>query len=268
MKTLFKSLNSFDNDEEDLQGIYCKYYDINDLHSNIVRKGKSSLLHLNIASLGAHKEEFEDMLSILELNLDFLGLSETRIIKDRPPIYDTSIDGYTEYHTPTESTKGGTALYINNKFSSKTRKDIEKMLYVPKILESTFAEIIIKGKKNIVIGCIYKHPPMDIDEFNALFEKAIEKVSSKNKEVYILGDFNIDLLKVDDQSKIDDFYNILCTHFLVPHITLPTRITSGSATLIDNIFSNNLDISGAVSGNLTVSISDHLPQFLYRTQGR
>ena len=46
----------------------------------------------------------------------------------------------------------------------------------------------------------------------------------------------------------------------MPHITLPTRITSTSRTLIDNIFSNNLNFVHAVSGNLTVSISD--PQFL------
>ena len=39
----------------------------------------------------------------------------------------------------------------------------------------------------------------------------------------------------------------------MPHITLPTRITSTS-TLIDNIFSNNLNFVHAVSGNLTVSI--------------
>ena len=45
----------------------------------------------------------------------------------------------------------------------------------------------------------------------------------------------------------------------MPHITLPTRITSTLRTLIDNIFSNNLNFVHAVSGNLTVSISDHLP---------
>ena len=48
----------------------------------------------------------------------------------------------------------------------------------------------------------------------------------------------------------------------MPHITLPTRITSTLRTLIDNIFSNNLNFVHAVSRNLTVSISDHLPQFL------
>ena len=40
----------------------------------------------------------------------------------------------------------------------------------------------------------------------------------------------------------------------------PTRITSNSNTLIDNIFSNVIDLD-IISGNLTATISDHLPQF-------
>ena len=40
----------------------------------------------------------------------------------------------------------------------------------------------------------------------------------------------------------------------------PTRITSHSNTLIDNMFSNVID-PDIVSSNLTATISDHLPQF-------
>ena len=46
----------------------------------------------------------------------------------------------------------------------------------------------------------------------------------------------------------------------MPLITLPTRITSSSKTLIDNILTNEFS-SDIVSGNLTVSLSDHIPQF-------
>ena len=47
---------------------------------------------------------------------------------------------------------------------------------------------------------------------------------------------------------------------LLPYITLPTRITNRSQTLIDNIFSNSTS-SQIISGNLTSTVSDHLPQF-------
>ena len=41
----------------------------------------------------------------------------------------------------------------------------------------------------------------------------------------------------------------------------PTKITSPSKTLIDNIFTNVI-LSDSLSGNPTASISDHLSQFL------
>ena len=77
-----------------------------------------------------------------------------------------------------------------------------------------------------------------------------------------MGDFNMDLLKVESDDKISEYYDILTSHLFVPHVTLPTRITSRSKTLIDNIFSNDPNFANGVSGNFTFSISDHLPQFL------
>ena len=72
----------------------------------------------------------------------------------------------------------------------------------------------------------------------------------------------VDLLKIDDETKIGEFYNIISSNLLVPHITIPTRVTSTSKSLIDNIFSNNFEFSSLKSGNITVSISDLRPQFL------
>ena len=73
------------------------------------------------------------MLSILDLDFDILGLTETRIIKEQNPTYDTSITGYKEYFTPTESTKGGTSLYIN-KNKCKERMILKKTYIFPRSL--------------------------------------------------------------------------------------------------------------------------------------
>ena len=45
-----------------------------------------------------------------------------------------------------------------------------------------------------------------------------------------------------------------------PLITRPTRLTSNTATLTDNIFTNNLN-NFSVSGLMFCDISDHLPIF-------
>ena len=68
--------------------------------------------------------------------------------------------------------------------------------------------------------------------------------------------------KTDDATDTFYFFDTLTSNLFVPHIIYPTRITSSTKTLIDNIFSNSTNYLLGVSGNLTISISDHLAQFL------
>ena len=76
-----------------------------------------------------------------------------------------------------------------------------------------------------------------------------------------MGDFNIDLLNTDTCSHTEDYINTLSSFNFLPCILQPTRITEHSATLIDNIFSNNME-HHQVSGNVIHDITDHLPNFL------
>ena len=68
-------------------------------------------------------------------------------------------------------------------------------------------------------------------------------------------------MKYDNHHLTNEFLDSLSSHLFLPHITQPTRIRDSSKTLIDNIFSNTL-IENTISGNLTATISDHLPQFI------
>ena len=78
------------------------------------------------------------------------------------------------------------------------------------MIESTFVEIINKNEKNIVAGCIYKHPRQTIPDFldNHLLP-LLEKLSNENKQIIIIGDFNINLLNYDDKNTV----NVLGTMF-------------------------------------------------------
>ena len=52
------------------------------------------------------------------------------------------------------------------------------------------------------------------------------------------------------------------SNFLLPVITLPTKVNRGKNTLIDNIFTNHLHPDNK-SGNLEIDLSDgHLPSFM------
>ena len=79
--------------------------------------------------------------------------------------------------------------------------------------------------------------------------------------IFLTGDFNVDLLKVDTNKDFAEYLDILSSYDFLPHIILPTRTTDISSTVIDNIFFNSIEYN-IVSGNLTSSISDHFPQFL------
>ena len=178
------------------------------------------------------------------------------------PTTNIDIDGYNlPFSCPSEATKGGVLLYVSNIHNAVPRHDLQ--LYMPKNLESVFVEIINQNTKNEIIGVIYKHPILDKNTFNTNYlEKLTSKLSNENnKNIHIAGDFNFNLLNIDTDDDVNDYLEIMTSSFLLPSISLPTRITSHSNTLIDNIFTNsvNPDIN---SGNLTIGISDHLPSFL------
>ena len=86
------------------------------------------------------------------------------------------------------------------------------------------------------------------------------KIGKERKKSLLLGDFNVDLLKFDTHSGTRDYYDILSANGFRPLIYQPTRVSGSSATLIDNIFINDIE-TFSNGGNITTSISDHFPQF-------
>ena len=76
-----------------------------------------------------------------------------------------------------------------------------------------------------------------------------------------MDDFNVNLLNYNDHTSTNKFLHSLESNSVIPYLLQPTRITDHSETLIDNIFSNVVTVD-AVSGNLTATISDHLPQIM------
>ena len=77
----------------------------------------------------------------------------------------------------------------------------------------------------------------------------------------MVGDFNVDLNISSPQSNqlLDTFF----TFFFFPTVNKPTRVSAGSETIIDNIFTNcSNDFK---SGIINIDISDHFPIFVSQT---
>ena len=102
---------------------------------------------------------------------------------------------------------------------------------------------------------------MDLAEFNSNYlNKLLEKISKEQKSMFLLGDFNVNLLNYNEHNQTNEVLDSLTSNSLIPLILQPTRITSHSSTLIDNIFSNVIE-PDIISGHLTGTTSDHPPQF-------
>ena len=75
-----------------------------------------------------------------------------------------------------------------------------------------------------------------------------------------MGDFNLNLINYQTHNHTGQFLDDMYSYMFFPLITRPSRITSHTATLIDNIFCNFLD-GNLRNGLLFTDISDHLPIF-------
>ena len=79
-------------------------------------------------------------------------------------------------------------------------------------------ETINTKKASIVVGCIYKHPNMDVLEYNNRLNQMLEKVLKEQKQIFLLGEFNINLLNYNVNQLTNDFLNSLASNSIIPYI--------------------------------------------------
>ena len=184
-----------------------------------------------------------------------IGLSETHL-KDKPLEY-YHLPGYNfEYMNRVGREKGGVGLYISNDVKYKLRHDLCR---AKSNFESCFVEIENNNMKNSLIGVIYRAHTA-IDDFINDVGSILQTISNEKKECYIMGDYNIDLLKDDSDRLTHDYLDFIYSYCMIPSILKPTRLTETSATIIDNILTNcDKEISTAI---LVTDITDHFPTIL------
>jgi hypothetical protein len=240
------------------------YYTTHDFHSNhdicecLSNPGSFSALYCNIRSLSANHDNLVEMLSALYFPFSLIGLSEIKLREGQDPLTNIQLTGYEFLHQPSLSNAGGVAFYIKNNFNFKIRNDItaNDLEY-----EALWIEIETLGQPNMICGVIYRHPNGNLENCMKYIDSTIDIIHRENKLCLIMGDFNIDILKITTHTASDDILNSLGSFFFQPQILQPTRITDHSATLTDNIFLNSIE-HFVISGNVVYDLSDHLPNFV------
>ena len=202
-------------------------------------------------------EEIRILLGLLNFKFDFLCFSESKITSGIEPIIDISIEGYqTPVGMPTKASKGGVLLYAKEGINFRPRNDL--VIESDNFLESVFIEVY-DDKKKFIVGTVYRHPSMNIQEFmNDHLNPLTCKLGKENKPVYLCGDWNINLINYATHKETLYFVDTMMSALLAPVITTPTRLNDNGGTLIDNIFTNDIE-EDRICGNLAANISDHLP---------
>jgi hypothetical protein len=113
-----------------------------------------------------------------------------------------------------------------------------------------------------LVTTIYR-PPNSSRDFFENFEKLIKAIDDENKEMFILGDLNCDMLKTESDTptkKIKLLYELYQLSQLIKKVT---RVTMATSSLIDHVVTSTpKKISD--SGVIHTGISDHSLVFTIR----
>ena len=140
------------NDPENV--VNSKYYDIDQIQTlKFPNKRKSlALFHINVCSWNKNFDDLDHLLKCTNKLFGITAVTETRTTKQTSLTTNINLRNYAPEFTPTESSAGGTLLYIASYLSYKPRTDLN--IYKANQLESTFVEVINLKKSNISIGCL------------------------------------------------------------------------------------------------------------------
>ena len=158
-----------------------------------------------------------------------------------------NIENYLFEHVDSLSHAGGVGIYI--------RKDLQYSVKSETIncpnCERLFIEILNNPNlnkktvtKSLIVGVIYKHPNTSYVSFKEQLCKIMQNFSRSNNIFVLMGDYNIDISKQNIDNKIQNYVNEIYSSGCFSLINKPTRITSTSATTLNHIYSNSLQLVG------------------------
>ena len=271
---LINTLRIHDDNNEIATLKYSPYMDLNtikkQLHEN---KNLFTVFSLNAQCINAKFAEIHVLIDdLIAENCTFgaICIQETWL-NDNDDVTMYNLPGYNMINQGKVCCgHGGLIIYLNDTYTHTVRKYLYK--------DSTLWEglfIDISGEtifqKN-TLGNIYKPPKNNnnnpnITSFINAFSPLLHTLSHENSYSILAGDFNMDLLKLNERELFTDFFDNMCSSGFLPHVTVPTRFATYSCSLLDQIYiktpRGHEDIHNikTSSGVMISNISDHLPCF-------
>lgn len=217
---------------------------------------KISILHQNIQHLPSRIDSLN--LTLEELKPVFVALSEHKMSKYE--IDRVNVDGYRLCTFFARENPGGGGVMILLKRDSKIHETVIPQCQTL-VQERVFEYCALKFKidqKYITLVCFYRSPiKCNQQIFLDKLEVLLNCLVKNNNKIIIVGDFNVNVLNKD--LFYVNFVNVLAAFNVRYLVDFPTRVTTTTATAIDNCISNipNLIISGLIT-----ELSDHDAQLV------
>ena len=152
----------------------------------------------------------------LNVNFDIIGLSETWLTETNKDIYN--LDGYN--HVPLvrpDRIHGGVPLFISTAITYRVLSEISM---TNRDIECLFVEIEFINIK-MYVGVIYRTPDADIQNFCDYLINIIESLNPLNQSRYLMGDYNINLLKHSTHNPTSEFLDLMFSNSFIPLKTNP-----------------------------------------------
>ena len=244
----------------------CSYFESEEFVKKIGNRSENfSTMSLNIRSLNNKTDHLQDFLNEITTNkfsFSALCIQEVWGVMDTQAV---NLDNFHPIILKKRETRrgGGLGMYISKQFRYENLEDLNCI--VDGQFEALFVKVFTDENDFKLICNFYRPPGGEIKQFTEyLTEKLIlfsnDSILKKANEIIICADFNVNFMNFDIHAPTNDLLNLFISSGFIPMITLPSRITDRSASLIDNIFSNKKQ-TFYESGLILSSLSDHLPVF-------
>ena len=216
------------------------------------------VFHQNIRSFNRNIDEFILFIKNLNILPDVIIFSETFFSESN--FHD--LHGYNGYHRyRSDKGGGGVSVYVLENYVSDYVLD---MCYIDDSVEFCTVSVKVTENLNVKVVGFYRPPSANPVNFSQYLEENIVSSFRPSEIVFMGGDANIDLSI--NNNVTNQYMNILYSGGFLPVITLPTRVTDTSSTLIDHFW---VTVGAHVlPGVLENSITDHKLIFLCMTVPR
>lgn len=248
------------------KNIRCEYYNESSFSNSFINCNNLICISANVQSLASKFTsicDFFDSLQSKDVVPDLFAIQEVWKVN----ISSFNIPNFSLFSKIRKKGQGGgVGLYINNKFSSKILES--SSVFVENIYESLAVQVETPDRKKFIAVSMYRpnrHTTLtqseQIEQFFTIFTSHLSELSELSLPVYIFSDTNIDLMKAGNNQNSNRLLDLTLSQGFLQIISKVTRIQGQSATLLDHIFSNDLNLNNVSAGVILDSFSDHFSTF-------